>query len=92
MLLKKSSGRTLSPIEYETIKGWLDSKIGKDLIHQALKEAVLNGVTSLKYIDKILCDCGLKKVRKNLRILKEGKVRRRKYPIFFEYDWLEDDE
>ena len=31
-VIEKEFGRTLSPIEYETIKGWLDSKIGEDLI------------------------------------------------------------
>ena len=49
-------GRTLSPIEYETIAGWLNANISEELIKEALKEAVLNGVGNLKYIDKILYD------------------------------------
>ena len=46
--------RTLSPMEYEIINAWLDSKYSEELILGALKEAVYNGATNLKYIDKIL--------------------------------------
>lgn len=53
-IIEKEFARTLSPIECETIKGWLDNKIEESMIKDALKEAVLNGVTNLKYIDKIL--------------------------------------
>src|SRR5574344_2929982 len=49
-VIEKEFGRTLSPIEYETIKGWLDSNLDEELIKAALKEAVLNGVNNLKYI------------------------------------------
>ncbi len=63
--IEKEFGRTLSPIEYETIKHWLDSNISEEMIKDALKEAVLNGVNNLKYIDKILFEWkkkGYKKV------------------------------
>lgn len=90
-VIEKEFGRTLSPIEYETIKGWLDSKIGEDLIYQALKEAVLNGVTSLKYIYKILCDW-TKKGYKKPQDIKRRKGKEEEVPDLFEYDWLEDDE
>ena len=47
-------GRPLSPIEYELINGWLDAEFKEEVIILALKEAVFNGVTNLRYIDKIL--------------------------------------
>lgn len=48
-------GRTLSPIELETIGKWLDEDhYQPDLISLALKEAVLNQVYNFKYIDRIL--------------------------------------
>ena len=48
-------GRPLSPIEQETIYGWVnDDHYSIELIKLALKEAVLNQAYSLKYMDKIL--------------------------------------
>ena len=52
--IEKEFGRTLSPIEYETISNWLESKIPEDLILSALKESILNNALSIRYIDKIL--------------------------------------
>ena len=52
--IEKEFGRTLSPTEYEIIKAWLDNNISEDIIKEALKEAVFNGVSNLRYIDKIL--------------------------------------
>lgn len=53
-IIEKEFGRMLSPIEIEIIKAWLDNHISEDLIKEAIKEAVYNGVTNLRYIDKIL--------------------------------------
>ena len=53
-VIETELGRTLSPIEYETIGGWLNAGISEDLIKEALKEAVLNGVGNLKYIDEVI--------------------------------------
>lgn len=58
--IEKEFGRTLSPIEYEIIKAWLDNNISEDLIKEALKEATFNGVSNLRYIDKILYEWGKK--------------------------------
>ncbi len=46
-------GRTLSPMEYEIINGWISSGCSEELIKLALKEAIYNGVSNLRYIDKI---------------------------------------
>ena len=48
-------GRPLSPIERQTIQEWLQKdKYSPEIINLALKEAVLNQVYSLKYMDRIL--------------------------------------
>ena len=47
-------GRTLTPMEYEIINDWINRGISKDLIVQALREAIYNGAKSLRYISKIL--------------------------------------
>ena len=57
-IVEKEFGRTLSPIEYEIIKAWLDNGMDEELIKEAIKEATYNGVSNLRYIDKILYDWG----------------------------------
>lgn len=48
-------GRPLSPIEQETIHSWIDDdNYSIELIKLSLKEAILNQVYSLKYMDRIL--------------------------------------
>ncbi len=48
-------GRTLSgSIDYEIVHSWLDNNYNEDLIKKAVDEAVSNGVSTLKYIDRIL--------------------------------------
>lgn len=76
-------GRTLSPIEYETINKWLSNNISEEMIINALKEAVLNGVTNLKYIDKIIFEWNKKKLNK--------KFNEEKNEELFDYDWLNED-
>lgn len=84
-------GRTLSPIEFETISGWLNAKIDESLIKEALKEAVLNGVSNLKYIDKILYEW----TKKGYKVPSDIKKRKNKEPEeinLFEYDWLDEND
>lgn len=81
-IFENEFGRTLSPIEYETINGWLENRIGEDLIKKALKEAVLNGVTNLRYIDKIIYEWNKNKIRSSNS--KEEIVE------LFDYNWLEE--
>ncbi len=79
---EREFSRTLSPMEYETITKWLESEISEDTIKSALKEAVLNGVYNLKYIDRILYEWTKKKIKINNDI---GSTQ------VFDYNWLEDD-
>lgn len=75
-------GRTLSTIEYEAIENWIKNDISEEQILNALKEAVLNGVSNIKYIDKILFEWNKKKV--DTSIYEDDKKE------IFGYDWLND--
>ena len=84
-------GRTLSPIEYETIGGWLSANISEELIKEALKEAVLNGVNNLKYIDKILYEW-TKKGYKKASDVKKKKPKEETEIELFDYNWLDEND
>ncbi len=73
-LIEKEFGRTLSPIEAEIISAWLDNNMSEELIKEALKEAVFNGVSSLRYIDKILYEWG----KKGIKTVKDVEDNRKK--------------
>ncbi len=88
---EKEFGRTLSPMEYELINAWKDKNFSEELIIEALKEAVLNGVTNLRYIDKILYDWNRKGI-KNPKDIEKRKVTNEKKEKLFKYDWLNDNE
>ena len=45
-IFESEFGRTLSPMEFEIINSWIESKINKELIIAALKETVYNGVNN----------------------------------------------
>lgn len=90
---EKELGRALSPIEYELINGWLECGYKEEIILEALKEAVFNGVNNFRYIDRILFEWNKKgidtldKIKKNKKeFKKENKV---EVP---DYDWLREDE
>ena len=86
-------GRTLSPMEYEKIKEWITSGNSNELITLALKEAVLNGVGSLNYIDRILDSWKKKGYKNKSDILKEKEnYRTKKAKVqVFDTDWLNEE-
>jgi DNA replication protein len=91
---ERELGRSLSPIEYELIGGWLDLNYKEEIILAALKEAVFNGVNNFRYIDRILFEWNKKgidtidKVDKNK---KEFKKQKEDVEVP-DYDWLNDNE
>ena len=89
-IFENEFGRTLSPMEYEIINGWINEKFNDEIIIEALKEATFNGVSSLRYIDKILYEWK-KKGYKTASDVKKNNIRRKnreeKIEIF-DYDWL----
>lgn len=100
-MIEKEFGRTLSPIEYEIIKAWLDSHISEELIKEALKEATFNGVSNLRYIDKILYEWGKKGIKSKKDVLENKKHRNEKIEEkeskkidldIMDWDWFDDEE
>ncbi len=88
---EKEFGRTLSPIEYEMINNWISSGFSEETIKSALKEAILNGARSMRYIDKILIswkENGYKKTKNT----NSDNVDDNTSINLFEYDWLDDNE
>ena len=73
-------GRSLSPIEYETINRWLENGVSEEIITSALKEAVINGASNLRYIDKIIYEWTKKGV----------KPKDEDYTFIDDFDWLND--
>ena len=51
---QKKYGHTLSSMDYDYIKGWVEVGLSEELILGALDEAIYNGVASIRYIDKVL--------------------------------------
>lgn len=92
--IEKEFGRGLSSIEYEIIKAWRENNNSDELILEALKEAVLNGVANLRYIDRILSEWQKKGIKTKADVEKnrrEFRSKNEKVEIF-EYNWLDDDE
>ena len=74
-VLESEFGRSLTPIEYEISKAWLNDGLSEDLIKEAIKEAVFNHVINLKYIDKILYDWKKNNI-KSIKDIEENKKKR----------------
>ena len=81
-------GRTLSPVEYETITNWIECNIPIELIKEALKEAILSGVSNIRYIDKILFEWNKKGYKKREDIVKKSFKESDEIEELYDYDWL----
>ncbi len=96
-IVEKEFGRTLSPIEYEIMKAWVENGFTEEVMREAVKEATFNGVSNLRYIDKILYEwdkLGIKTKEEVENHRQRHKERRKEEePIdVFDYDWFEEDE
>lgn len=94
--IEKEFGRTLNSSEIEFIKAWAFT-FDSGVIIEAVKEAVLNGVSSIRYIDKILYEWDKKgiKTREDVRhfLNNKNKEIKEKEPIeVFDYDWFDDED
>jgi len=91
-------GRTISSMELELINGWLSNGTPEELVLGALREAVYNGVTSFKYIDRIIYEWDKKgfktmdDVNKHLMSRREMKSNNesisKKEQEVADYDWV----
>ena len=94
-IIQEEFGKPISPIESEILDAWLESGITEELILEAVREAVLNGVTNFRYVDKILYEWGKKGIKtksdvdSNRKNFKEAQSKKEKLELF-DYDWLED--
>ena len=91
-IFEKEFGRTLSPVEYEIIGNWRNGETSDELILLALKEAVYNGVNSLRYIDKIIFEWNKKGIKTKEDVENNNRQFKRKTEEqkkeLFDYDWL----
>ena len=95
--IEKEFGRTLSPMENEIIKSWLENGSSEELVREAVKEATFNGVNNLRYIDKILYEWEKKGIKNKEDVDKNRNLHRKKEkeePVeeIFDYNWFEDDD
>jgi len=81
--------RKLTPMECEVVREWQDNNYSYELIREALKEASLNGVSNLRYIDKILFDWMKKGIRRKEDIKKENIEPQIE---IFNCNWLDDED
>lgn len=93
-VFEQELGRTISPMEVKIIKEWINDGITEELIKEALKEAILNNVRNLKYIDRILFNWRSKGFKTKEDILKDKKnllKPQKKVEQIYDYNWLEDE-
>lgn len=75
-------GRTLSPMEYETINNWINNGVKEEMITSALREAVISNACNLRYIDKIIYEWTKKKINPSMN--KDDE----EYVPLYNCDWL----
>lgn len=93
-IFEKEFGRTISSMECQIIKSWIDDGFSFELIMEGLKEAVYNNATSFRYIEKILYDWRKKGYKNKKDVIEaKNKYRESKKEVkdVFYYDWLNDD-
>ena len=81
----------MSFVEVEVVKSW---KYDKEVLEEAIKEAVKNNVASIKYIDKVLYSWSKKGIKTKEDVEKNRnnyKQKEEKVDVF-EYNWLDEDE
>lgn len=101
-VFERELGRTISSMELELINGWLVSGTSEEMILGALREAVYNGVSNFRYIDKIIYEWEKKgfktmdDVNNHLKNRYQGKDKPRakanlkKEQDILDYDWLDE--
>lgn len=100
-VIEKEFGRTISPMEYEIIKAWVDSGTSQEVIKEAVKEATFNGVSNLRYIDKIIYEWGKLGIKSAADV--EANRKKRNAGVkdaapedvdmdVIEWNWFDDDE
>ena len=88
-MIEDEFGRKLTPLECEMVDDWQRNNYSNDLIKEAVKEASINGVSNLRYIDKILFEWNKKGYQKSSDIKKKEEVEKVE---IYNCNWLDDDD
>ena len=94
-IFEQEFGRTITSIECEIIGAWIENGTSEETILLALKEATYNGVSNLRYIDKIISEWSKKGIKTKEDVeksrIKYKKEKENKQPNdILNYDWLND--
>lgn len=90
-MFESELGRTLSSFEYEMINKWLEKGVSEETIKSALKESVLNGVRSFKYIDKIVYEWSKKGIKNKIKEEKQKEDKAEDDSIL-DFEWFDENE
>ena len=86
--------RPLTGTEFEIIKAWIEKMYNEEIILEALKEAVYNGATNIRYIDTILYEWNKKglKTKEDVENYFKNRYENKKLEEtnVFDYNWLDD--
>jgi len=90
--LKSISGKEMSDEDMIIVNSWLEMGYSKSTIIDAFKDAKYNGISNLRYIDKVLSEWNEKGI-KNISEANEyiQKNTNQKSANLFDYDWLNED-
>ena len=90
--IEEEFGKSLNANEKELVNSWIQNKIDDDLIKEAVKIAINDGVFSLKYVDRMLFDFKNRGIM-NINDIKNNKPNDNKESIEIEdWNWLDDEE
>ncbi len=92
-ILEEEFNRKLTPMECEMVDDWKKNNYSNELIKEAVREATLNGVNSLRYIDKILYEWNRKGYKKKDDIKRNYPKEETNEKIeIYNCDWLDSNE
>ncbi len=92
-IFEEKFGRTLSGMDFEIIKAWIEKDFKEEIILEALNEASYNGVTNLRYIDKILYDWNKKGIKTKEDLTNKNQVEKEEEfeTSILNFDWLDNE-
>ena len=93
--IEKQIGRPLNSLEISAVNGWLDNKVTEELIKKAFSIASDFGVSSIKYIDKLIFDWTKNGIKTVDDLEKQEKSKQESEPVDLDigdWNWLDDEE
>ena len=93
--IEKQIGRPLNSLEISAVNGWLDNKVTIELIKKAFSIASDFGVSSIKYIDKLIFDWTKNGIKTVDDLEKQEKSKQESEQVDLDigdWNWLDDEE